>query len=45
MILRHHQAVNRFGTPEEIAGIVVFMASNKSSFMQATNIPVDGANM
>ncbi|MXP78719.1 SDR family oxidoreductase [Lachnospiraceae bacterium WCA-9-b2] len=43
--LRHHQAVNRFGTPEEIAGIVVFMASNKSSFMQATNIPVDGANM
>lgn len=43
--LRHHQAVNRFGTPEEIANAVVFMASNRSSFMQATNIPVDGANM
>lgn len=43
--LRHHQAVNRFGTPEEIANTVVFMASDKSSFMQATNIPVDGANM
>lgn len=43
--LRHHQAVNRFGTPEEIANAVVFMASDKSSFMQATNIPVDGANM
>lgn len=43
--LRHHQAVNRFGTPEEIANTVLFMASNKSSFMQATNIPVDGANM
>lgn len=43
--LRHHQAANRFGTPEEIANAVVFMASNKSSFMQATNIPVDGANM
>lgn len=43
--LRHHQAVNRFGTPEEIANVVVFMASNRSSFMQATNIPVDGANM
>ena len=43
--LRHHQAANRFGTPEEIANAVVFMASDKSSFMQATNIPVDGANM
>lgn len=43
--LSHHQAVNRFGTPEEIANAVVFMASNKSSFMQAANIPVDGANM
>ena len=43
--LRHHQAVNRFGTPEEVANVVTFMASDKSSFMQATNIPVDGANM
>lgn len=43
--LRHHQAANRFGVPEEIANAVVFMASDKASFMQATNIPVDGANM
>ncbi len=43
--LRHHQAAGRFGTPEEIANVVVFMASDKSSFMQAANIPVDGANM
>lgn len=43
--LKHHQAANRFGTPEEISNIVLFMASNKSTFMQATNIPVDGANM
>lgn len=43
--LRHHQAVNRFGAPEEIANAVLFMASDKSSFMQAANIPVDGANM
>ncbi|MCH1951133.1 SDR family oxidoreductase [Enterocloster sp. OA13] len=43
--LKHHQAANRFGTPEEIANAIVFMASDKSSFMQATNIPVDGANM
>lgn len=43
--LRHHQAIDRFGTPEEIANAVLFMASDKSSFMPATNIPVDGANM
>ncbi|MBE6927915.1 MAG: SDR family oxidoreductase [Ruminococcaceae bacterium] len=43
--LRHHQAINRFGSPEEIANVVLFMASDKSSFMPATNIPVDGANM
>ena len=43
--LRHHQAANRFGSPEEIANVVLFMASDKASFMQATNIPVDGANM
>lgn len=43
--LRHHQAANRFGTPEEIANAVIFMASDCSSFMAATNIPVDGANM
>lgn len=43
--LSQHQAVNRFGTPEEIANVVLFMASNRSSFMQAANIPVDGANM
>ncbi len=43
--LKHHQAVDRFGTPEEIANVVLFMASEGSSFMAATNIPVDGANM
>lgn len=43
--LRHHQAINRFGTPEEIANVILFMSSDKSTFMQGTNIPVDGANM
>lgn len=43
--LRHHQAINRFGSPEEIANAVLFMASDLASFMPATNIPVDGANM
>lgn len=43
--LRHHQAINRFGTPKEIADVVLFMASDAASFMAAANIPVDGANM
>jgi len=43
--LWHHQAIDRFGTPEEIANAVLFMASDKCSFMPAANIPVDGANM
>ncbi len=43
--LRHHQAVDRFGTPKEIADVVLFMASECSSFMPSAVIPVDGANM
>ncbi len=43
--LRHHQAVNRFGTPKEIADVVLFMASEQASFMPAAIVPVDGANM
>ncbi|MBC7765536.1 MAG: SDR family oxidoreductase [Hyphomonadaceae bacterium] len=43
--LRHHQAVGRFGTTNEIADVVLFMASEQASFMQAAIIPVAGANM
>jgi 3-oxoacyl-[acyl-carrier protein] reductase len=43
--LRHHQAIDRFGTPKEIADVVLFMASELSSFMPGAVIPVDGANM
>ncbi len=43
--LRHHQAINRFGTPKEIADVVLFMASDLCSFMPGAIIPVDGANM
>jgi 3-oxoacyl-[acyl-carrier protein] reductase len=43
--LRHHQAAGRFGTPKEIADVVLFMASEQASFMQSAIIPVAGANM
>jgi len=43
--LRHHQAANRFGTTKEIADVVLFMASDQASFMQAALVSVDGANM
>jgi 3-oxoacyl-[acyl-carrier protein] reductase len=43
--LSHHQAVHRFGTSDEIANVVLFLASEKASFMQAAIVPVDGANM
>ena len=43
--LRHHQAASRFGTADEIADVVTFLASDRSSFMQAALVPVDGANM
>lgn len=43
--LSHHQAIDRFGTPEEIADVVLFMASERASFMPGAVVPVDGANM
>lgn len=42
--LSHHQAIDRFGTPKEIADVVLFMASEQASFMPSALIPVDGAN-
>lgn len=35
-------ALNRFATPEEIAWLVAFLASDISSFMTGTVIPIDG---
>lgn len=43
--LTHHQAIDRFGTPEEVADLVLFLASDRASFMAAANVPIDGGNM
>ena len=43
--LSHHQAIGRFGAPEEIASLVLFLASEKSSFIVGSNIPIDGGAM
>lgn len=43
--LRHHQAVGRMGTPEEIAHFAVFLGSELATFAHAAVIPVDGGNM
>ena len=32
----------RWGTPEDLAGIAVFLASRASDFVTGTAIPVDG---
>ena len=34
--------MNRLGSPEELIGPVVFLASNASSFVNGTTLSVDG---
>jgi len=34
--------MGRFGEPEELAALVVFLASARASFITGTMIPVDG---
>lgn len=43
--LRHHHAVGRLGTAEEISPFAVFMASEYVTFAQAALLPVDGGTM
>jgi NAD(P)-dependent dehydrogenase (short-subunit alcohol dehydrogenase family) len=38
-------ALKRVGTPEEVAQAVVFVASDKASFMTGTTIAVDGGQL
>lgn len=41
-LLRDRHALKRFGTPEEVAGAVVYFASDASRFVTGQNLYVDG---
>lgn len=43
--LRHHQAIGRMGTPQEIAHFVLMLGSELASFAQAAVVPIDGGHM
>ena len=40
--LAPHHAMNRVAEPEEVAGPIVFLASNAASFITGVNLRVDG---
>lgn len=43
--LKHHQAINRFGTPEEIANVINFLVSDEASFTCGSIVSADGGTM
>jgi gluconate 5-dehydrogenase len=41
-IVRSHISVGRWGNPEELGGVAVFLASEASSYMNGQMLMVDG---
>jgi len=41
-MLENNVSLNRFGTPEEVSDLVVFLASPRSSFITGSNFVIDG---
>lgn len=39
---RHRLALGRWGNPEEVANVILFLASDMASYIQGAMIPVDG---
>ncbi|MGZ4133112.1 MAG: SDR family oxidoreductase, partial [Actinomycetota bacterium] len=39
-----HTPIGRSGTPEEIAEVVAFLATDRASYVTGTTIVVDGGN-
>jgi NAD(P)-dependent dehydrogenase (short-subunit alcohol dehydrogenase family) len=44
-LYRSRQPLGRFGKPEEVAAAILFMASDESSFITGTALPVDGGRI
>ena len=42
-MVERHYPLGRLGTPEEVASVVAFLASEKASFVNGAAIPVDGS--
>lgn len=40
--LKSRTPMKRFGTPEEVANVINFLCSDKSSYITGIDIPVDG---
>jgi 3-oxoacyl-[acyl-carrier protein] reductase len=44
-MIKQEVALGRFGTPEEVSNLVIFLASPKSSFITGSNFVIDGGQL